>query len=222
MNFVICIPTYKRYKKLGEKTLTTLAIGKIPRKYIYIFVADKDEYKEYKKIYPSYKIIVGRLGLKNQRNFISEYFDNGQNILQMDDDIKGLYTKNKDGKPERIQDLKYLINKSFQYIRKNKSYLFGFYPVDNTYFLFDKTHFDLKLIVGSCFGIINRKGDYYKLTIDEKEDYERTLKHYLKDKCVTRFSNIGIMTDYFKNSGGMGKLEDRIEASKVSCEYMIK
>ena len=33
-------------------------------------------------------IIIGVLGLKNQRNFISEYYPEGKHIVEMDDDIR--------------------------------------------------------------------------------------------------------------------------------------
>ena len=45
--------------------------------------------------------------------------------------------------------------------------------------------------------------DLRKLTIDEKEDVERTLKHYVQDGSVFRFNNVTIKTNYYKTKGGM-------------------
>ena len=34
------------------------------------------------------EIIIGKKGIANQRNFISNYFDEGQYIISMDDDVE--------------------------------------------------------------------------------------------------------------------------------------
>ena len=90
MSYVIAIPSYQRYSILEQKTLSMLNKYQIPKKKIYIFVADQDE----KKVYESNlnhdlygQIIVGQKGLKNQRNFIAKYFPEGQEIFQLDDDV---------------------------------------------------------------------------------------------------------------------------------------
>jgi len=62
---------------------------------------------------------------------------------------------------------------------------------------------DLRFIVGPMWGIINRHRPELKLTIDEKENAERTLQHWVIDHAVLRFNNIGIETKYYKNKGGM-------------------
>ena len=74
-DYVIAIPSYKRAHILKEKTLDLLKRQKIPKQKIYIFVANKKEHDEYKKVLPPYyhKIIIGKVGMKNIRNFISGY-----------------------------------------------------------------------------------------------------------------------------------------------------
>ena len=90
-DYVIAIPSYKRTETLKEKTLATLKKYKIEPSKIHIFVADKDEEKAYKEALPngSYgKIVVGIKGIKEIRNFITDYFPIGKKIICMDDDIK--------------------------------------------------------------------------------------------------------------------------------------
>ena len=56
------IPSYNRAGKI--KTLELLKKNNIDIKQIYIFVVE-EEYEEYKKHYPEYKIIIGVTGLVN-------------------------------------------------------------------------------------------------------------------------------------------------------------
>ena len=62
--YVVAIPTYKRSNVIVKKTLSTLLHGGVSAPSIYIFVANKEEEKEYAKEVPStmYKsIIIGKL-----------------------------------------------------------------------------------------------------------------------------------------------------------------
>ena len=61
------------------------------------------------------------------------------------------------------------------------------------------------------------------LTIDEKEDVERTLQHYSKDKGVVRFNNISVQTTYYKTPGGMQTdKRDRKKDAYESAVYLNK
>jgi hypothetical protein len=78
---------------------------------------------------------------------------------------------------------------------------------------------DLKYIIGFCYGVINKKN--LKVTIDDKEDYERTLLYYLTDNKVVRFNNVTCLTRcYKKNSGGMNDLERTHERIFNSANYL--
>ena len=89
-DYVIAIPSYQREKTIKLRTLSTLNHYKIPKKIIYIFVANKTEKKKYcealDKAYHK-NIIVGELGVKNIRMFMSTYFKEGQKICYIDDDV---------------------------------------------------------------------------------------------------------------------------------------
>ena len=90
--YIVAIPSYQRAELLNRKTLKTLSEYNIPRNRIYVFVANKTEEQIYKeKLNKDFygHLIVGVKGLKNQRNFISRYFPDGKQILNMDDDIGG-------------------------------------------------------------------------------------------------------------------------------------
>ena len=95
--FVIAIPSHRRLDILEYKTLQFLKdsnlYGNIET---YIFVAE-EEYKEYSEKFNNDKdkvyVIKSVLGLNKQRNFIRNYFMEGQKILYIDDDIIGIQFK---------------------------------------------------------------------------------------------------------------------------------
>ena len=240
MNYIIVIPSYNRAELLNKKTLKVLNDYHISRNIIYVFVANQEEEEIYKKTLNKDfygHLIVGVKGLKNQRNFISSYFKEGNEILNLDDDIggfkilkhklslksskklskksfeikKGFNTIKREKRKsyrkdyflETLGNLDIFIKSSFEILRKNKLYLWGIYPISNPYFMYPEITTDLKLIVGPCWGVINRHDNDLILTIDEKEDVERTLQYYTKDKGVVRFNNISVQTTYYKTPGGM-------------------
>ena len=92
-DYIICIPSYKRYDMLKNKTLFVLDKHNIPLSKIYIFVANTTEDKQYKLVldtkYHS-RIIIGKKGLRNQRNFINNYFPEGKCIVELDDDLEDI------------------------------------------------------------------------------------------------------------------------------------
>jgi len=79
MEYVVAIPSYQRPIAIEQKTLKTLKEGGVSSDKIYIFVASNEEYDKYfnkidKNLY--HQIIVGELGIRNQRVFISKFFKN--------------------------------------------------------------------------------------------------------------------------------------------------
>jgi hypothetical protein len=74
VKYVVAIPTYNRSDVIGKKTLMTLKEGGVHKSSIYLFVANKTEQKIYEQTVPKElygKIVVGKLGIANQRKFIS-------------------------------------------------------------------------------------------------------------------------------------------------------
>ena len=74
--------------------------------------------------------------------------------------------------------------------------------------------------IGFMTGVINNKKAEVR-TIDDKEDYERSIKYYLKDGGLLRFNNITAKTKCYKEPGGMQveRTKKRIHDSAV---YLTK
>ena len=92
-SYVVAVPTYNRVNEVINKTLETLKNGKISKKHIYLFVANKEQEKLYEDAVPKtmyHKIVVGEKGIRNQRKFISKYFPVNRYIVSIDDDVEEL------------------------------------------------------------------------------------------------------------------------------------
>jgi hypothetical protein len=218
MNYKICIPSYGRPEILKQETLNTLAKQNIDVKLIYIFVVE-EEYENYKSILPNYNIIVGVKGLVNQREFIHQYFEEGQRLVMLDDDITQIDTS-----LTPFAKLNDFIKSAFFDCEDEKAYIWSVYPVFNPFYRLSQKYIttDLRFCVGTFYGLINRKNQS-DLSIkqfvddDEKEDTFRTLLHFIKDGKVLRYNRVGFKTIYYRKDGsGMGIKKDRLIASKYN------
>jgi hypothetical protein len=222
-NYIIAIPSYNRYDVISNKTLKTLHEGNVSKNKIFIFVANKEQYKLYeenvdKNLY--HKIVIGKLGITNQRIFISKYFPIGQYIVSLDDDIEEVSKLRGTDKLVRIKDLNQFFIDAYKLLKESGLYIWGIYPVRNPFFMKNKISYDLKFIIGMMYGYINRhdKNLYPSTSIETREDYEMSVLYYKMDGGVLRFNNINPKTK-FNAEGGVGK--DRLERNKKSAEYLV-
>jgi hypothetical protein len=85
----IAIPSYKRADILINKTLPMLKSYNIEDDEIDIFVGNVEEYEIYKEALDNdINIIVGEVGMSNIRMFMSCYYNEGEEIVYIDDDIE--------------------------------------------------------------------------------------------------------------------------------------
>jgi hypothetical protein len=229
-DYVICVPSYKRAELCNEKTLQMLKDNHIPAKKVFVYVADKEEYEEYIKVLDKSKynkLVVGIKGLVPQRQFIMEQFPAGKHIVFFDDDVSKIdLTMSSITKGKSLDSF---FKHAFKECHKNKSYIWGVYPVYNPFFRKGRPEMTTALtyIVGAFYGIINRpKLKAIELTITkengQKEDVERTLKYFVEDGIVLRFNRVGFMTKYYGKSGGLGTFEARLKPMKEASEKLLK
>ena len=255
--YVIAIPSYNRPETIKIATIKLLQEYNIDPKIVYIFVASSEERDKYIKSLEnkSYNIIVGELGVKNIRNYMANYFDQGQYIFYLDDDVYKLYEcifddesikkvtrklKNKslelteenfnrhtkDGyRLIKLPSLDIFIRKGLALCEKLNYNLFGINPVDNPYFLKvppNNISTNLKYIIGYCCGVINNRKAELR-TVNDKEDYERTIKYYLLDGGVIRYNNICAKTKCYKEPGGLQSTGHRTwEKVDKSAKFLVE
>ena len=88
LNAVIAIASHERPQILQCKTLKLLKRHKIPMNQVYVFVSPQSHstYKEIEKNW-GFQLVGGKnTTILKTRNNIIKYFDEGQNIVEMDDD----------------------------------------------------------------------------------------------------------------------------------------
>lgn len=183
MKFVI--PTYNRYKDL--KTLKHL-VGYEDITYIFVVA---EEYEEYNSRYgDKFKhIIIGERGLKNQRNFISNYFDEGQILICLDDDIS--WFNNMDWIEQAVNHL------------SQSPYGLMTFPA-TTMYMKDDINFKEGFYfgVGVCHILKNHKD--LQLTYNQCEDFQRSIFYLKKYGKNIRINGVYFRTKYF----GKGGLQD--------------
>jgi hypothetical protein len=195
MDFVIAIPSYNRAQKLRQQTLQYLEDEGIPPAMITVFVASEAEKRIYEQtlVPGSYgSLVVGVLGLHNQRNFIKDYYAEDVWILQMDDDIKKIKFLNQ-------RSLIALCHQMFQITEDEGARLWSIYPVNNLFFCKERVVVGKIFCIGCCFGIINKK-DVIVPSVSCVDDKWRSLYCYTKDGATVRYD--GACPDTVYNTKG--------------------
>lgn len=222
-SYVVAIPTYNRPDEVTNKTLQTLKEGGVTKSRIYLFVANKQQEKMYEEVVPKNlynKIVVGKKGIANQRNFIVKYFPENQYIVSIDDDVERLEILKGD-KLVEMKDIDGFFKEAYKMLKKEKLYIWGIYPVRNAFFMKNEVSTDLKFIIGVLRGFINRKTNKLKPSVssESKEDYEQSILYYKLDGGVLRFNNITPKTK-FNSKGGLG--QDRQKMNRDAANYLKK
>ena len=102
-----------------------------------------------------------------------------------------------------------LIKLGYMLIDLHKFKLFGIYPVDNPFFMkYNTINYNefitkkLCYIVGCFYGYYNDRNANI-LHVENKEDYERSIRYFDKYGGNIRFDNITLKTNYYQGHGGL-------------------
>lgn len=198
----ICIPSYNRPELLKSKTISFLEQSEYPSELIYIFVSDETERLRYQTVLPGYQLIIGVPGLKAQRKFISDWLQDDEIYLSMDDDIDGVKGKS----------FLSLISDGMNHLQTRQTGLWGILPKDDARCFKDDTTTHLSFIIGCLFLCRNHK-DIVLEGPCETDDYERSILYFLRYGAVYRYRGAGVKTKFLGTSGGSTDTERRkIEA----------
>ena len=218
LNAVIAIASHKRPEILQKKTLSLLKKHNIDMKKVFVF-ASPQSMDEYKPIAKKWGFNLAKGGkILEARNNIIQFFKNGQNIIEMDDDIE-VTIKGK--KNKSVDNLIKLFNESFFIIQDGG--LFGFNANTNNFFAGGVDKIGFYSIINSTLGYVNDKR--IKLTVPEKEDFERCIQYYKLGFPILKRTGYGIKTRYWKNKGGIQEcydFEKRKKVQKFSAEQIMK
>jgi hypothetical protein len=212
MTYHIAIPSYHRAETLAYKTLNYLLRTNVPPDRITVFVSDEDQKKAYAEAFqrihkddlPSgIKIVVAVPGMRAVRNFIQKYYEEGELVFNLDDDLDRISRKVDDKKIVEEEDLHSMIVHGFNEAERRGARLWGIYPVDNPYWMKAKISVGLFYIEGAVWGFRNSHSKDYSVTLEDKEDFERSIKCFLADGCVVRLNKWSMTTKFYREPGGM-------------------
>jgi hypothetical protein len=204
----VAVPSYRREHICRDRTLKLLASLRVPKERITLFVADEDEASRYSKTIPRTlcgDIVIAQPGMGAVRRYISNYYPASAEVLNVDDDITGFYRKLHDKRYQPLDavDFHTMIKLGFWSCREIDARLWGIYPVLNPLFMKLRINVGLIYIVGAFWGCINSHDARLTVTLDDKEDFERTIKHFIVDGAVVRLEAYSLRTSYYTTPGGM-------------------
>mgnify|MGYP003113126257 CR=1 FL=1 len=221
--FNIAIPSLSRVNQLKNKTYKFLKDEGFDDSEINIFVIDK-EYDEYRQSFPLCNIIIGRLGVRNQKNYIQDYFESESYVLQLDDDIEGYYhcmpqicphTYEEKGHKLISTPFKFHIDSIINKMIECDTTLWAPYPCPNPFFMNKATIKDNELCY--CAGaMILYKNLRLMRTYDIIEDFDFSLLHHTHGK-IYREAKFTCKAGAYINPGGIQTLNIRNKNTKLQA-----
>jgi hypothetical protein len=233
VSYRIIINSTGRAATLADKTLPMLAAGGIERDGVEVWVANTAEATTYDAIVggpvfvaphdPTDKRLevvgVNPVGLGKARNHVISHAKPGERLVFIDDDIYMLVRAMGPKDSVRVDDLDDFFTAMFRDLDNASATLWGVYPVANPYFMRPRTRYDLCYIIGALFGIIVTGQPHELVTLDDKEDYERSIRHYLADGHIVRNDRVAPVTTYYKGEGGL-QLSRTPERVRLAAEWL--
>lgn len=200
----VAIPTSNRVDRLRDSTLPLLLNGGVPARLITLFVPDAQQAMEY-------TLAVGHLGVEIQyghgvgmreaRNAIARAYPTGTRLVQIDDDIRGIFSY---GDPKTLDPVLNVDALFSRLASEAEGKLWCVYPVPNPFFMHpDRVRRGLWYAEGCLFGYTVRNDETELVTVDDKEDFERSIRFYLRDGEVVRYDSVTFRTRYYSEPGGM-------------------
>jgi len=212
MTHQIAIPSYKRTETIQKKTLRVLEEYKVDPTKINIFVNDQEagEFDKYSEALSKndyakgIQIIKGVPTIGHQRNFIEQYYPEGTHLVMMDDDVEEVQKKISEQKLGRVDDLeKDVFTEGFQHCENTGAKVWGIYAASNAYFMKERVQTKLCYIIASMFGQIVDHDESLKRVTNHGEDYEYSLRQYVKHGVLARLDWITVKSKYYGEEGGL-------------------
>jgi len=226
MEYSIAIPSYKRANTIQDKTLKVFEHYAIDPAKVTVFVANDEEFEIYSDALKNHdygsNIVIGVPTIGAQRNFIERHYPEGTRLMMFDDDVQEV---------QRAKDTKTLVPvgsleeeiifQEFSEAEKAGAKTFGIYAASNPYFMKDRIYTKLCYIIASMFGVIVDHDDNLARVTNHGEDYEYSLRHYIKHGVLCRLDNYTVKSNYYKEEGGLQEIRTK-EYVRTSIEKIAE
>lgn len=204
----VIVPSYRREGCLTRKTLPLLYARGVRPADVTLVVGTPEEEASYAAAIraaglnlPAIAVSGAPGSIMRTRNFIADNW-RGQ-VMEIDDDVTDVmrYVDPKTTVP--VEHLPDLFAEGFDLCLAAGATLWGIYPVPNPYFMRPGVRTDLRYIEAGIFGTVLDGGEYQQVSLDDKEDYERSIKHYLHDGAVVRVDFYTFRANFYTEPGGL-------------------
>jgi hypothetical protein len=225
-DYVVAIPSYGRPDTIKNKTIPTLIRGGVPPEKIHVHVRGEDQHQEYLESLDAetygqlikYEAKPGAMGF---RNYLARAYPVGSRVVFCDDDLTRVVKMIDEKTLEDVPSLPDLFVESFSALETLGFNLWGIYPVMNPYFMKPKIRVDLSFIIGTMYGVIIRHDECELIGTNDKDDYEKSIKFYLRDGGVLRLEYIAVDTKYIGEPGGMQEFRTE-ETLSEGVKYLLE
>lgn len=199
--FKVVSPSYKRSNKVLSHNLFN-----DDKFYYAIHEFEKNDYKDFNTIVMPDSL---QGNIARCRNFILNKFE-GQNVIQVDDDIKNInIIVNDYEQKKRVvknltkSDIESLIYNGFEMANDCEATLWGINCQNDPMFYHIIRPFSFQNVVLGTFSAITKRNKFrYDENLPLKEDYDFFIQNILKNKKVLRFNMFHYDADHQKMSGG--------------------
>ena len=215
MKIKYIIPSYQRAKKFSDLTYEFLKFQNIDLQDVWLILREDDPQLELYGMIPVNHLLTDTKGIGMTHNEITSFFDDGDYLVELDDDIKKII----DTERKPITNFKDICIEMFQNLELKKLSFGGTYSVANPLFMKGCEHYttDLRYCLGACRFRINRKDII--LHTNYAEDFENCILHYIRDGGILKNNHIAPVTKNYADGGCDGDGRN-FDTEKNDKEYL--
>lgn len=243
MKYRIAVNSAGRAQTLADKTLAVVTSRNIAQEKITVYTSSEAERDEYRRVLDSTgyegvavdfvshdplnkdtKLVgIKPLGLGAARNQVIMRTTIGDRLVFVDDDISDIMVAASPTEMKPLEDLEGFFQMMWLNADAASATLWGIYPAANLFFMKKRPPFqyDLCYIIGCLFGVKVTGRSHEYVTLDDKEDFERSIRHYLADGVVLRNNQVTVKSRFYDEAGGMqlSRTEERVT---MSAKWLVR
>lgn len=221
--YQVVVPSYRRADILRGRTLATLRQGGVDMDRVTVFLhADDPERDAYAEL-DVRMVVTDAQGLTAQRAIIAEHYGPDVDLVSADDDLSGVYRALDSKTLQPMGDVDGWLREAFAFTRSSGLHVWGVSAVANPYFMRPGSvpSTDLKFLIGSFWGCVNRPGHpVHSARVEVKDDYELSLLAWWYDGGVVRFNDVVTKADHYDLPGGCQAYRDPAMSERATATLL--